>query len=64
MNSLLKILNKYIVLLIIGSIFGVVWLYIQPLFMREGVVMTDFTYSFISNLTAYFDYLIRLVIAG
>ncbi len=66
MNKLLKILNKYIVLLILWSIIGMVWIYIQPILMRKGMLSTsDFeSYSFINSLQTYIDYLIRIIIVA
>ena len=64
MNSLLKILNKYIILLILWSIIGMVWIYIQPILIRKEIFSSsDFeSYSFINYLPTYIEYLIRLVI--
>ena len=64
MNRLLKILNKYIILLILWSIVSMSWIYIQPIFMRNGMLnTTDFeSYSLINSLPTYIDYLIRIVI--
>ncbi len=64
MNRLLNILNKYIIILILWSIIGMVWIYIQPILMRKGIFSSsDFeSYSFINLLPTYLDYLIRLVI--
>ncbi len=64
MNRLLKILNKYIILLILWSIIGMAWIYIQPIIMRKGILSAnDFeSYSFINSLPTYFDYVIRIII--
>ncbi len=64
MNRLLKILNKYIVLLILWSIVSMAWIYIQPIFMRKGILSsTDFeSYSLINSLPTYIDYIIRIII--
>ena len=64
MNRLLKILNKYIVLLILWSIVSMTWIYIQPIFMRKGMLSTtDFeSYSLINSLPTYIDYIIRIII--
>ena len=64
MNRLLKILIKYIVLLVLWSFIGMAWIYIQPIIMKKGILnSTDFeSYSFINSLPTYIDYLIRLVI--
>jgi hypothetical protein len=64
MNRLLKILNKYIVLLIIWSIIVMVWFYIQPILSRTGITnINNFEFhSTITSLANYVDYLIRLII--
>ncbi len=64
MNRLLKILNKYIALLILWSIVGMSWVYFQPILMRKGMLnTTDFeSYSLINSLPTYIDYLIRIII--
>ena len=60
----MKILNKYIVLLILWSIVSMAWIYIQPIFMRKGILSsTDFeSYSLINSLPTYIDYIIRIII--
>ncbi len=61
MNKLLKILNKYIVLLILWSILGMTWIYIQPILGM--LCMTDFeSYSLINSLRTYIYYIIRIII--
>lgn len=64
MNRLLKILNKYIVLLILWSIVSMAWIYIQPFFLRKGMLSTtDFeSHSLINSLPTYIDYIIRIII--
>lgn len=64
MNRLLKILNKYIILLALWSIIGMARIYIQPIFMRKGILSsTDFeSFSFMNSLPTYIDYLIQLII--
>ena len=66
MSELLRILNKYIVLLIIWSIVGMTWFYIQPFIMRKALESTtDLALSFsnVNALPTYIDYLIRVIIA-
>ena len=40
------------------------WIYIQPIFMRKGILSsTDFeSYSLINSLPTYIDYIIRIII--
>lgn len=65
MNKLLTILNKYIILLILWSIVGMAWVYIQPVIMRNVMASsTDLESSFsnINSLPTYIDYIIRVII--
>ena len=64
MNRLLKILNKYIVLLILWSIVSMTWIYVQPIFMRKGMLSSSNfeSYSLINSLPTYIDYIIRIII--
>jgi hypothetical protein len=59
MTNLLKVLNKYIILLIISSLFGMPWFYVRHLIF-------DFndheTFNLIDSIPGYINYLIRLII--
>ncbi len=59
MTQLLKVLNKYIILLIISSLFGMPWLYIRHLLFDLN---NQETYNLIDSIPGYINYLIRLVI--
>ena len=65
MKNLLGILKKYIVLLAIWSAIGIVWAFVQPLFLGQNISdINDFeTYSLVNSLPSYLGYLIRFAIA-
>jgi hypothetical protein len=64
MNNFLQILNKYIVLLILSSIVGIISIHIQPILMRKVILsLNDFeSYSFINSLSKYIEYLIKVIV--
>lgn len=57
MKKLIKAINKYIILLIIYSLFGMPWFYIRYLFFND--LGLD---SIINAIPSYMDYLIRLIV--
>ncbi|WP_319502080.1 hypothetical protein [uncultured Draconibacterium sp.] len=59
MTDLLKVLNKYIILLIISSLFGMPWFYVQNLLFD---ISNHETYALASSIPNYVTYLIRLII--
>lgn len=59
MSSLLKILNKYIILMIISSLFGMPWFYVQNLLSDMS---NDETYALVHYIPNVVNYLIRLII--
>ena len=59
MTSLLKVLNKYIILMIISSLFGMPWLYVRFLLFDMS---NNETYALTSNISNLANYLIRLII--
>ncbi|MCK4662932.1 MAG: hypothetical protein KAT68_08710 [Bacteroidales bacterium] len=59
MNNLLKILNKYFILLIVTSLFGMPWIYVRHLIFDLN---NHETYKLIDALPSYINYLIRLII--
>lgn len=65
MKNLLEILKKYIVLLVIWSAIGIVWAFVQPMFLGQNLAdVSDLeTYSLINSLPNYLGYLIRFIIA-
>ena len=59
MNRLLKILNKYIALLIVSSLFGIVWQYV----LNDILISNDFElFNSMKSISKYVDYLIRIII--
>lgn len=60
MNDFIKILNKYIILIIITSIFGLPWFYLKNYFFSQGMTMDNF---FIDSLPSIIDYIIRFIVA-
>ncbi len=61
MSDILKILNKYIILLIVSSLFGMPWFYVQNLLFD---ISNHETYALVSSIPNYVNYLIRLIIIG
>ena len=59
MTDLLKVLNKYIILLIISSLFGMPWFYVQNLLFD---INNHEVYALTSSIPNYVNYLIRLII--
>ena len=59
MTKFLKVLNKYVILLIISSLFGMPWLYVRHLIFD----MNNYeTYNLLDAIPGYINYLVRLVI--
>jgi hypothetical protein len=59
MNKLLKILNKYIALLIVSSLFSIVWQYV----ISDIFASNDFElFNSIKSISKYVDYFIRIII--
>ena len=59
MNRLLKILKKYIALLIVSSLFGIVWIYV----ISDIFTSNDFElFNSIKSISKYVDYFIRIII--
>jgi hypothetical protein len=57
MNEFIKTLNKYVILLIVTSLFGMPWIYIRYIFFKD--FSPD---SIVNSIPTYVDYLIRLII--
>jgi hypothetical protein len=57
MNKFFQIINKYIVLLIIVSLFGIPWFYFRNWFFKD--LHPD---SFIYSIPNIVDYLIRIIV--
>lgn len=57
MNKLIKALNKYVILLIINSLFGMPWYYIRLLIFNDVFVDSKINY-----MPTFTDYLIRLIV--
>lgn len=57
MNKFFKIINKYIILIIIDSLFGIPWIQIRYWFF--GNLQPD---SFINSIPNIVDYLIRIIV--
>jgi hypothetical protein len=57
MNEIFKVLNKYIVLLIISSLSGMPWFYIQH-FVFQDISPDSIVYS----IPTYLNYFIRLLV--
>jgi hypothetical protein len=58
MSALLKKINKYIILMIVSSIFGMPWFYVRHLLFD---INNRETYALIDSIPGYVDYLIRLI---
>jgi hypothetical protein len=59
MNKLMKVLNKYIIVLIVMSLFGMLWLYLRHLMFD----MTNHeTFNLVDSIPGYVNYLIRLIV--
>lgn len=57
MNKLIKALNKYVILLIVSSLFGMPWFYIRLFIFKD--FWAD---SIFNSIPTYIDYLIRLIV--
>jgi hypothetical protein len=57
MNELIKTLNKYIILLIVGSLFGLPWFY-----LRFWLFTSYPPESIVNSIPSLVDYLIRIVV--
>lgn len=59
MNKLMKVLNKYLIALIVMSLFGMSWIYVRHLMFD----MTNHeTFNLIDSITGYVNYLTRLIV--
>ena len=57
MNKFIKVINKYVILLIVISIFGMPWFYIRFL------IFPNYSYdSIVNSIPTLVDYLIRLIV--
>lgn len=59
MSKLLKVLNKYIILLIISSLFVIPWIYVN-VFMLDSLDRA--TYDLLQSIPNFVNYLIRLIV--
>ena len=57
MREFIKTINKYAILLIVSSLFGMPWFYLRYLFFKNYV--PD---SFVDSIPTIVDYLIRLIV--
>jgi hypothetical protein len=55
----MKVLNKYIIVLLISSLFGMPWMYLKHLLF--DLTQQDI-YSIVDTIPGYANYLIRLII--
>ena len=62
MKELIKTLNKYIILLIVSSIFGMPWFYIKNLIFSNYPNIMRVSYSFYDYIPSIVDYLVRITI--
>ncbi len=62
MKELIKTLNKYVILLIVSSLFGMPWFYIKNLIYTNYPNIMNVSYSFYDNIPTIVDYLIRIII--
>jgi len=62
MKELIKTLNKYIILLIVSSLFGMPWFYIKNLIYSNYPNILSVSYSFYDYIPTILDYLIRITI--
>jgi len=59
MSKLLKVLNKYIIVLIVLALFGMPWIYVRHLMFD----MTNHeTFNLVDSIPGYVNYLIRLIV--
>jgi len=59
MTDLLKKINKYIILMIISSLFGMPWIYVRHLIFDFN---NPETFTLVDLIPKYIDYLIRFVV--
>lgn len=57
MTEFIKIINKYVILLIVSSLFGLPWFYVRYLLFKNYEPE-----SFIDSIPTIVDYLIRLIV--
>ena len=65
MNKFIKILSKYVVLLIIDSLFGKPWYYVRFLFLKNREYCDSESISMINIINSipdYVDYLFRIIV--
>lgn len=59
MNKLMKVLNKYVIVLIVMSLFGMPWIYVRYLMFDMS---SAGTYDLIDSIPGYVNYLTRLIV--
>jgi hypothetical protein len=57
MNEFIKVINKYVILLIVISLFGMPWFYIRHILFENNIADTIINY-----IPAFVEYLIRLIV--
>jgi len=63
MNKFIKILNKYVILLIIDSLFGKPWFYVRYLLLRDREYSDSISMiNIINTIPTYVDYLFRIIV--
>jgi hypothetical protein len=62
MKELIKTLNKYVILLIVSSLFGMPWFYIKNLLYSNYPNLISVTYSFYDNIPTIAEFLIKIAI--
>lgn len=62
MKELIRTLNKYIILLIIYSSFGMPWFYIKHFILANYPNIMDGNFLFYENIPTIVDYFIRITI--
>lgn len=62
MKEIIKTLNKYVILLIISSLFGMPWFYIMNLLYSNYPNLVSATYSFYDNIPTIAQFIIKIAI--
>jgi hypothetical protein len=64
MKELIRTLNKYVILLIVSSIFGMPWFYIKNLIFSNypNIMIVSYSYSFFDYIPTIAEFLIKITI--
>jgi|GEM_PF-1133731 len=64
MKELIRTLNKYVILLIVSSLFGMPWFYIKNLIYSNypNIMRLSYSYSFFDYIPTIAEFLIKIAI--